>query len=476
MTDGDHAPGRPAAPDDLGRTAARAIASLESYLERGRAARGPIVRLAPRSQLLEGLDFGRWIQRGGMTDAELGHFLDRYLDAGTLLQHPGFMAHQVSVPHPASAVADLVNGMTNNGMAIYEMGPAAVAAETAVVRWMLARVGWQAGDGTLTHGGSLANLTALLAARARVAPDAWNDGVPQDLVVLAPPSCHYSVGRSVAILGLGARAHVPLPVDARGVVIPSQLPDTLRRVRDSGRRVVAVVANACATTTGLYDPIEDIAAFCRDQDLWLHVDGAHGASALVSPRLRSRLAGIEHADSLVWDAHKMLRTSVLCAAVLVREPSALQRAFQQDPTYFRPTGDAEFPNLYDRTVECTKNGLGLKLFLVLAASGEAALAHHVEMLYARCERFHAIVAARPRFECPYTPQSNILCFRYAGSDVLQEEIRQRLLAEGDFYLSSSQIGSRRFLRVVLMNEATDEAAWLRLLDRIEALASPARTD
>ena len=273
---------------------------------------------------------------GGLTGRRLAQFLERYLRAATRLHHPGYMAHQVAVSHPSGALASLVDGFTNNAIAIYEMGPAAAAIEFFVLNWMIQRVGWapapypRSADpasshagGVLTHGGSLANLTALLAARGRAAPEAWMRGTPKDLALLATQESHYSIARAAGILGLGSAAVKPLEVDSVGRIKPDRIPAALSRLADQGMRPMAVVANACSTALGLYDPLREIGEACRSAGVWLHVDGAHGASALVSTRLRGLLDGIELADSMVWDAHKLLRTPTLCAAALVRDARTL---------------------------------------------------------------------------------------------------------------------------------------------------------
>lgn len=446
------------------------LAALRRFLDESRAASRPVVRLRPVPAILEQLDVAAWIRGGGMDARSLERLLELYLEHSTRLHHPHFLAHQVAVPHFAAALADLVNGLLNNGMAVFEMGPAAVALELAVVRWMLAKAGWSGGSGVLTHGGSLANLTALLAARARALPEAWKSGLRAPAALLAPPTAHYSVARAAAILGLGAGAVHALQTDASGVIVPEGIARAARAVRDEGRTIVAVVAGACATATGLYDPLAEIGAACRELGLWLHVDGAHGASALLSARHRARLAGLETADSLVWDAHKMLGTSALCAAVLFRDPGSAQAAFRQDASYFPQHSEADAPDLFDRALECTKTGLGLKLFLVLAFLGEERLGRHVDELYARAASLHELLERRPRFRVPYAPQSNILCFRYGDDDELQERIRARLLVAGDFHLSAATVDGRRCLRACVMNPATDERAFEELLDRIEALA------
>jgi L-2,4-diaminobutyrate decarboxylase len=341
-----------------------------------------------------------------------------------------------------------------------------------VIEWMLRHAGFSAATagGVLTHGGSLANLTAMLAARAWAVPEAWQEGVPDDLAILAPPSAHYSIGRAVSILGLGQDAVVPLDVDALERIDVEALERGLVRAAERGRRPIALVAAACATSTGLYDDLERIAAFCRANDLWLHVDAAHGASALVSPRHRSLLAGIEHADSVVWDAHKLLRTSALCAAVLVRDSKTLDRAFQQKASYlFYDERETPGVDLLSRAVECTKATLGLRLFLNLAFQGPDGMAAYLDGRFALTRAAHDLIQARPGFSCPYVPESNILCFRHGENDAHQLEVRDRLIDQGDYHLSSAVVGGHRYLRLTITAPSTSEATIDGLLDAIERL-------
>jgi L-2,4-diaminobutyrate decarboxylase len=234
---------------------------------------------------------------------------------------------------------------------------------------------------------------------------------------------------------------------------------------------MALVAAACATSTGLHDDLAAVGRFCRERGIWFHVDAAHGASALLSPAHRQLLRGIEQADSVVWDAHKMLRTSSVCAAILVREAQRLDAAFQQQAAYLiYEDAKTAGPDLLGRQVECTKAPLGLKVFLNLAFRGERGLGEYVAGQYEKTLRFWEIVSARSRFECLCRPESNILCFRYGRDDDLQVELRERLLAEGRFHLSSTEVNGTRWLRMSVMAPATDERTIEALLDSIERLA------
>lgn len=457
--------------DEFGIAAAVAVGLLADYVRDSAAGTTPVMRRTPPAELAERLELHRWIREGGMSPASFGAFLTRYLGDSTRLHHPGYMAHQVAVPDFPAALADLVHGTVNNPMAIYEMGASGATVEMAVIRWMTEKIGWTSGaGGALTHGGSLANLTALLAARVAAVPDVWSQGSGVPLAVLAPHATHYSIARAAGIMGIGVEGVIPVASDEFGRILPAALAPALERARAAGRRPIAVVANACVTGSGLYDDLAEIGAFCRRHGLWFHVDAAHGASALLSPTHRHLLAGIEQADSVIWDAHKMLRTSGLSAAVLVQREADLTRAFQQEASYLFYGEHSPGQDLITRTVECTKATLGLKIFLNLAWRGERGLGDYVAEQYDKTRRFWHLIRAREGFECPYEPESNILCFRHRSlDDDGHVWLREQLMDEGDFHLSSTDLAERRHLRMAVMAPATDERTVVRLLDTIEAL-------
>jgi L-2,4-diaminobutyrate decarboxylase len=459
--------------DDYALAARVAVDLLAEHVREARDGLAPVTAQPEPAVVASELEVERWIREGGMDAAALAEWLPLYLDATVRLHHPGSMVHQVGVPSTGAALADLIHGVTNNPMAKYEMGAAGATLERDVVRWLLEKVGFNpdAGAGVLTHGGSLANLTALLAARARVVPGAWRQGVPPDLALLAPPSVHYSIRRAAAILGLGEDAVIELDVDELERIRPDRLARALERCAASGRRPMALAAVACATSTGLHDDLRAIGAFCAEHGIWLHVDAAHGASALLSDRHRHLLDGVELADSVIWDAHKMLRTSGLCAAVLLRRGHDLAGAFHQSGDYLFYESESIGFDLLDRAIESTKTTLGLKLFLSLAWAGECGLGDYVASRYDLTRRFYDMLSCEPGVTCPYVPESNILCFRVAGIDQLA--FRDRLLAAGRLHIGSTTIGGQRYLRLVVMAPDTDEATLSELVLALRASRAPA---
>lgn len=457
--------------------------SLNRQIDVARTGRVPVLAQHPMTEIIDSLELEHLVRDGGLEGERLGRFMERYLGTIINLHHPGYMGHQVAAPHHGSALGALVDGLTNNPMAIYEMGPGAAAIEYFVINWMLTKVGWTPsplppdaapeggfGGGVLTHGGSLANLTALIAARAAVRPDAWHDGNRDDLALLAPGNNHYSIERAVGIIGIGTSNIYPVRTDRRGAMIPQALPGVLARVRADGRTPLALVANACSTAAGIYDPLRPIGEICRDQGVWLHVDGAHGASALLSKRYRRLMDGVELADSLTWDAHKMMRTPSVCAALLVRDHRTIDTAFDQEASYLFHDKEQPGFDFLHRAVECTKSGMGLRFFMTLGAMGEQGLARYVERQYDLAADAHAYLRGLDFIETALHPESNIICFRVPGTDAAQLELRKRLLARGDFYVTSTLFQGRRWLRLVLMGPESNLQDVERLMDQVCELA------
>ncbi len=458
--------------------------ALDTYYQESVSGQRPVINQEPLEQIVEKLNLATYVRDGGLTGQSLADFLGQYLATATSLYHPEFLAHQVAVPYYTGALGSLIDGFIANPMAIYEMGPGATSIEYFVINWLLEKVGWQPaplnrrltgadslhGGGILTHGGSLANLTALLVARNQAAPEAWEAGVPDDLALLAPAESHYSIARAAGVLGIGQKAIYHLEVDERGAVIPQKLAIAFERVQNEGKRLIAVVVNACQTAVGVYDPLSEVGEFCNAHHIWLHVDGAHGASALVSDKYRHLMKGVEHADSLTWDAHKMLRTPTLCAALLLRDHRPLDTAFQQEASYLFHEKEQPGVDVGHRTFECTKAALGLRLFMVLGALGESGLAKYVERQWDLTLQAYEYIRGQAGFECAVRPESNILCFRTTGNDQKQLRIRDTLIAQGHFYLSSTAFRGKRYLRMTMMSpttELTDVERMVKMIKQIE---------
>ncbi len=442
----------------------KVLSNLDNYYNQSVNKEKKVIKQRSISEIHERLGLANHLKNGDLSDERLDSFIKEYLDNTTRLHHPGYFAHQVGVPHPTGALGSLIDGFTNNPMSIYEMGPAAAAIEFFMVNYLLEKIGWEPmptdiknrltffhSGGVLTHGGSLANMTALLTARNHLDTTIREEGNPSDLVILAPETSHYSIAKAAGIIGIGENNVIRLETDVCGRVMVSKLNKAFQKAVNKDKRIVALVANACSTGTGLYDPIDEIADFCSEKKIWFHVDGAHGGSALFSHTHKTLLNGIHKADSMIIDAHKMLRTPAICAALLVKDAAALDHTFEHKASYLFHEKKQPGFDFIGQVIECTKAGLGLKFYMTLAAMGEKKIENYIDNTYDLTQQAYEYIKAQPDFEVPCSPESNILCFRFDAADDVQILLRDHLIEEGRFYISCTELNARRYLRVVIIN-------------------------
>jgi L-2,4-diaminobutyrate decarboxylase len=283
----------------------------------------------------------------------------------------------------------------------------------------------------------------------------------------------------VAELGLGMRAVVVVPSERHGMSVPA-LRRTLDELAAAGRAVMAVVATAGSTATGTFDDLHAVADECDRHGLWLHVDGAHGASALLSAEHRHRMRGVERARSLAWDPHKMLLLPLSAGMLLVRDERDLERAFaQRAPYLFHDAGGARSWDMGQRSFLCSRRGDALKLWVALQRYGADGLGMLYDHLCATTRQLHQEIARRADFEALHEPAANILCFRYrptaalddAALDALNAEVRARYNRSGEGWLTITTLDGRRVLRVTIMNPRTGETHVRRLLDGLAAVGA-----
>ncbi len=392
------------------------------------------------------------------------------------LHHPHCIGHQVSPPLPLAALTGLMTGMLNQGMAVYEMGMTANALERIVTQWLAEQLtlGSEAG-GLLTSGGTLANLTALLTARAVRAPaDVWEGGTTSRLAIMVSEEAHYCVDRAARIMGLGTEGIIKIPTNDRFQMRTDLLEMYYEQASASGLVVFAIVGSCCSTSTGSYDDLTAIADFCEKHTLWFHADGAHGAVAALSETYRHLVRGIERADSVVVDFHKMMMVPALVTAVLYRRDADSYRTFQQKAQYLWADAEAkDWFNSGKRAFECTKLMMSANVYTLLRTYGPQLFTANVETLYGLAENLVEQLRGRPDFDLAVEPEANIVCFRYVGTEVdaqkldrLNAQIRTRLVTEGAFYIVQTTIRGRVYLRVSLMNPLTTPEHLTRLLDEL----------
>jgi L-2,4-diaminobutyrate decarboxylase len=470
-------------PELFRRNGHKVVDALAAYLDSALAGELPV--LLPRAPLELAQEYrdSLPLDSADDLDAEVSRCLAQIIQQSIHLHHPGYVGHQLPPVLPLVALADLISSLLNNSVAVYEMAQAGTQIERQVIRWLCASVGWaQDSDGVLTSGGSLGNLTALLAARNHATQgSAWWQGLHAGppLALLVSDQAHYSLGRAAGVLGLGQESVVTIPTDSRFRADVSALADLYRRTVQEGKKVIAIVGSAGTTATGSFDPLREMGEFCREKGVWFHIDGAHGASALFSEKYRSLTQGIELASSLVWDMHKMLFIPSLVTAVLFRQGEDSYDAFSQEASYLfaRRPEEASF-DIALRTLECTKRTLGIKLWLALRVHGANTIGEMVTRTFDLTREFAALLQAQPDFELATEPASNILCFRHVPEalkgledeserlDAHQLLLRKKVVASGKYFLVHTVLRNTVYLRTTLMNPRTTVGDLTGLIEAI----------
>jgi glutamate/tyrosine decarboxylase-like PLP-dependent enzyme len=423
----------------------------------------PPVRVGEATALRDALG-GPPPEAPGDPEAALDALFEQVLPFGQLGHHPRFFARIGSPSNYVSVLADAAAAGANvfAGSWVGGSGPATV--ELVVLEWLRELCGLPEGaDGVMLSGGSVASLVGLAVARtARL-----GERTPPEAVVYVSDQGHASIPRALRVLGLadeqvrvvGADGSYRMTADAVRAEVEADLA--------AGRRPFCIVATAGTTSTGAVDPLVDLASLAREHGLWLHVDGAYGAPGVLCPAGRAVLEGLELADSLVLDPHKWLFQPYEIGCLLVREPGLLERTFALHGVYLRDTMGGEV-NFRDRSVQLTRGGRALKLWLSIRVFGLAAFREAVARGIELAEHAERVLRSRPGWEVVTPAQLAIVCFRRAGDDALQSAISEATVAEGYAAPSTTELDGRVVLRLCTINPRTTVADVERTIERMEA--------
>ena len=378
------------------------------------------------------------------------------------LYHPRAMGHQVAPPLPAAIWSEPLISALNQSVAVFEMSPIGTTIERRVARWMCDLVGFGPdAAGTMTTGGTEATFTALLAARAAVMPEAWDNGVGANPPILVcSEHAHYAVTRPAGELGLGVKNIVAVASDGFRMSTRA-LGSALATAKAQGRAVLAVSATAGSTATGTFDDLSGVADVCDEFGVWLHVDAAHGASALLSSTHRAKLNGIDRARSIAWDPHKMMLLPLQAGVLLMRESADLDRAYAQKAPYL--FHQREEPDQGTRSFLCSRRADAVKVWIALQRYGADGIASLYDHLCAMTTALHEAVTRHPNFDALHEPACNIVCFRWVGDRSMDDatlarinlEGRERYNRSGAGWVTTTVLNGRRVLRVTVMNPRTD---------------------
>ncbi len=441
----------------------------------------PVTPHTTPSAIRARLGDGRLPESGEDAAALLERAASLLFDNSTFNGHPRFFGYITSSPAPIGILGDMLAAAVNPNVGAWSLSPAATEIERQTIRWVAEFIGFPASCGGLfVSGGNMANTVCFLAARVAYAKRAGWDlrakglgGDAAKLAVYVSGETHTWIQKAADLSGLGTDAIRWIEVDSAQRMRTDKLRERIDADRRAGCRPFLVVGTAGSVATGAVDPLPEIAALCREQGLWFHVDGAYGAPAARVPGAPPDLAALGDADSVAVDPHKWLYAPLEAACVLVREPASLLEAFSYRPSYYHFHGLAEDPpiNFFEWGPQNSRGFRALKVWLAFRHIGRAG---HLKMIaddIALARRMFDRVRAHPELEA-VTHGLSITTFRYVPADLvasvsaadrstylneLNTDLLTRLQESGAVYFSNAVIDDQFLLRACIVNFRTTGA-------------------
>ena len=401
---------------------------------------------------------------------------------------PKYFGQFNPTPLPIGVWADVLSSLLNQNAGAWRNGPTSAMIEARVIRWLCDLLEYGADSfGTLASGGSEANLIALKCARDKAVSSIKDRGLrsaERDLVVYASEQCHYSIDKSVDLLGLGRESLRKIPTDENFHIRLDALQQEIDKDRAAGRLPCCIVGVAGTTSTGVIDPLADLAALAREHRCWFHVDAAYGAPLAFSAKHKQRLRGITLADSVTFDPHKWMFVPFACGATLVRDGGGVLRdSFDMSPEYLsedRGGADVEF-DFFRYGQMGTRRFNSLKLWMALKFMGRQGYAQTVERQIDLTNYLASKLDRLPGFKRLGQVETAVCCFRYlpdslaqssgVEQDRMQQRLQQTIERSGEAWLTTTVLHGRRALRVNINSFLTEQRHVDVLLSLLERASS-----
>lgn len=438
---------------------------------------------------LTALISGDFLPESGLSTGQIADTFTSVISNSVGVSNAGTIAHLHCAPLLASLAAEVVISALNQSMDSFDQAPMATIVEQKLVNWLCAQAGLSArADGTFTAGGSQSNYMGLLLARDALLEKQWNWSAQRRglhpeagrLRILCSEVAHFTVEKSAAQLGLGTDSVVRIACDDQFRMNVMALRQKINDLQAQGLLPMAIVATAGTTDFGSIDPIADIAEIAHQSRAWLHVDAAYGGPLLFSPRQCGRLAGLECADSLSIDFHKMFWQPIPCSVFLLANAQHFE-LIKMHADYLNPEAheSAGIPDLVTKSVLTSRRFDALKLWISFQTLGREKLAQMIDRTVSLANHAAQIIRRNPRLELMCEPQLSTVVFRIVparadiDSDQLSTSIRQQLFHTGRAVIGHTRVRNHACFKFTCMNPAARETDIEALIDEIVQLSNMA---
>uniref|UniRef100_A0A670ICG0 Glutamate decarboxylase 1 n=1 Tax=Podarcis muralis TaxID=64176 RepID=A0A670ICG0_PODMU len=470
------------------------VSILLSYIKKTYDGKTKVLDFHHPHQLLEGLE-GFSVELSDQPEPLEQILVDcrDTLKYGVKTGHPRYFNQLSSGLDIVGLAGEWLTATANTNMFTYEIAPVFIVMEEIILRKMQEIIGWgeSEADGIFSPGGSISNLYSVLVARYKRYPEIKTKGMAAipDIILFVSEHSHYSVKKAAAVLGIGMDNVIVVKCDERGKMIPSELEENIIQVKKQGKVPFYVSATAGTTVYGAFDPLVHIADICEKYNLWMHVDAAWGGGLLLSRRHSHKLSGIERANSVTWNPHKLMGVPLQCSAFLVREKGLLQACNQLCAGYlFQP--DKQYDTAYDtgdKAIQCGRHVDVFKLWLMWRAKGTRGFETLINRFLELAEYLYKELKTRKNYELVFDaePELTNVCFWYIPPSLqkipkgperekrlhqVAPKIKARMIEEGTTMVSYQPHGNHvNFFRMVFSNPATKKSDVDFLLEEIERL-------
>lgn len=399
-------------------------------------------------------------------DKVLDEVFREIVDKGFHVPSANYFGLMNPTPTYVGVMAEALVAALNPQLATVKRSQLASKIEHETVRWIGERVGWPGEfNGTFTTGGNEANFSGLALALASTFPSAIEEGIASigaRPVLYASDEAHHSIDKSAGLLGLGRKALRRIPVDANIQLDPHMLERAIEADIASGKKPFCVIATTGTTNTGAVDDVAALAEICRRYDLWLHVDGAYGGSAIFSDQHRILLRGIEHADSITIDPHKWMAMPLASGVILTRHPDMLERAFAVAAPYMPKAEESKGLDNSRISTQWTRRMNSLKLWLTLRVHGRKAYEEHIDRQLNLARGFASWIRASEHFELAAPQTLPIVAFRLKA-DLSREQLAEvhagivdEVTRDGTRWISETRMDGHSVLRMMVISYLTEE--------------------
>ena len=404
----------------------------------------------------------------------LDELVEHVLKHTMTIRHPRFFSFVTSTALPYSLAGSVLTDIYNPNGGGYQLAPMCCQIEEKLVKWMGSLAGYpqDSCNGVFTSGGSMSNLTGMIAARNR-----FLDEMEYPIgVAYLSDQAHSSVAKGLRLMGLRQDQIIKIPTDDVFKMRMDLLEEHIKKDIEEGKKPFLVVGSMGTTNTGSIDPLSEIGALCKQYGMWFHVDGAYGGSILISDIYRNYAKGIELSDSFSWDTHKWLGQTYSCSTIIVRDKVTLLDVFSEHPEYLEDIRDSEHNDPWDLGPELSRPHRSLKLWVTLQAMGTDKLTDIVDYAFLNAHTANKCLRSLPNWEITSPPMCGAITFRFAPSGFSEEELNElnsnisaKIIRDDYAYIVTSVVKNKRVLRMCMINgNATTEDVidTINYLDRI----------